>query len=168
MPWTTEEEALYTVTERALADELRTQLNDDVPSKNILDGRDYHYTNSQLIFYLRRAVKDVNHTSPHTNYTMSNFPSDHADILITGGMVFAFMADGILQLRNNIAYDDAGLRVDMFNKSQQYDQKALLFLQLFVQDKKEFKSSILPSSASAGFFGIASPFHPNWGRYGGY
>lgn len=168
MPWTDEEKELYSETERSLADDLRMQLKDDNAARNHLDAYQQHYTNAELIFYIRRAVKDINRETPHTNYTVDNFPVDHQDLLITGGMIFAFVADGVLQLRNQIDYSDAGLSLSMFNKSSLYDQKVSFYLQIYLQDRKEFKRGVLANSVSAGFYGIASPFHPNWGRYGRY
>ncbi len=158
----------YSEREQNLINDLRKQLKDDVPEKNILDGQQQHYTDDDLHFYLRRAVQDVNFESPSTRFTLENFPPEFSTLLITGGMIFAFIADGVIQLRNNLAYDDAGLRLDMFNKSDAYDRKASFFLQLYIGDKKNFKRGVLSRSLCGGFQGIASPFHPNWGRYARY
>jgi hypothetical protein len=68
------------------------------------------------------------------------------------------MAEGILQLRNQVDYSDSGLTVAMFNKTGMYQGWVGFLLQTYLSDKKAVKSAVIPKSANSGFVGIGTEF----------
>lgn len=94
---------VYSTREKQLIYELRTMLK-DVPSDvlrslNTLveEQRGERWTDTALLIYLNQAVADVNCEPAQTNYDINNFPLAWKSCIITGGMVFALVAEGILQ-----------------------------------------------------------------------
>ena len=102
----------------------------------------------------------MNNGIPRTNYTVEEFPDD--SLLVTGAMIQSFIAEGILQLRNQTDYSDAGLSVSMFNKTTGYQGWAGFLVQTYMQDKREFKRGVIARSGG-GFIGIRSQFSQDWG-----
>jgi hypothetical protein len=129
---------------------------DDDPEKNILNGKMKQYTDDRVVFFLNRALKDLNSGTPRCNYSLFNFPDD--DLLVSGAIVFALMAEGLLQLRNQVNFNDSGLSINMFDKTGQYQGWVSFLLQAYLQDKAEFKAGVIPTSYNSGFLGIGSEF----------
>lgn len=147
-----------------LISDLRVLLSDDDPEKNILNGKEEVYTDSKLLYFLRQALRDINRTSPITSYTLEDIPDPQ--LVVDGGMIYSLIAEGILQLRNSLNYNDAGLSIAMFDKTGGYQAWAGFLLQTYMNNKLEFKRSVLPSSFGAGFVGVRSQFSRDWwGRY---
>ena len=146
-----------------LVTSLRNMLADDDGNKNILNGKQEQYSDTKLQFFLDMAIRDINATSPITNYTIDTCPDQN--LIVFGGMVFCLIAEGILQIRNQLDYNDAGLSISMFNKSGGYQTWASFILQSYLMAKDQFKRSVIPSSSGAGFLGIRSQFSPYWGEY---
>lgn len=149
------------MTEAEYIAELKSMLADDDGSKNILNRKMPQYNDTQLRFFLRRALSDANGGVPPTNYTLEQFPDD--GLILTAAVIFACIAEGILQLRNQTDYSDAGLSLSMFNKTGGYQGWAGFLLQSYTQDKTDFKRGIIASSPGAGFYGIRSQFSDDWG-----
>ncbi len=147
-------------TEEELVNDLREMLADSDPTKNILNKRQQAYSDTRLKFFLKQALRDVNAGSPSTSYTLEEFPEP--DLLILGAMIFCFISEGVLQLRNQLDYSDAGLTISMFNKTSGYQAWASFILQSYVMGKNDFKRSVLSKSPGAGFHGIRSEFSSNW------
>lgn len=156
---------VLTAAEQELVDTLRAMLSDDDPSRNILNGKKEVYSDAKLLFFIKRGLSDVNSGSPKTNFTLENFPDADKDLIVSAAMVLVFMAEGILQLRNQIDYNDAGLSVSLFNKTGGYQGWAGFILQQYASSKMQFKRGLWAQSSTAGFIGIASGFHKDFGRW---
>jgi hypothetical protein len=101
-----------------IIEEFRSFIMDYKPELNILDGKQLKYTDNDLLRYLKLGLDDLNSGYPPANYTMFNFPDE--TLVIQSSFVKLLIAEGILQLRNNVNYSDSGLSLDMFNKSGAY------------------------------------------------
>lgn len=137
-------------------DQFRTCVSDDNPQANVLNGKNNQYTDDKIISMLNRALKDLNSGVPRCNYTLFNFPED--DLLVEGAIVFSLIAEGLLQLRNQVTFSDSGLTINMFDKTSGYQSWAGMMLQQYVGDKVQFKSTVLPLSMDSGFVGVGSEF----------
>ncbi len=144
-----------------LRDDLRNMLNDSVASRNILNGKEQAYSDTELDFFLKMAIRDLNAGNPRTNYKLEDFPDP--DLIIIAAMIFSFISEGVLQLRNNVDYNDAGLSLGIFNKTGAYQGWAGFLLQTYLTNKLEFKRGVISSGPGAGFIGINSPFSYDWG-----
>jgi len=149
------------VSAEELRDDLRAMLNDSVASRNILLGKEHAYSDTELDFFLKMALRDLNSGGPRTDYSLETFPDP--GLLIMAGMIFSFIAEGVLQLRNHIDYNDAGLSLSLFNKTSGYQGWAGFLLQTYLTNKVEFKRGVISNSQGAGFIGISSPFSSEWG-----
>ena len=148
------------MTELELVDELRMFISDDIPSKNILNNQEQEFSDTKLKFFLRRALGDINDHPPLTSYTIEEAPDD---LLLSGAALYAMIAEGILQARNQLDYNDAGFSISMFNKTGVYQGWAGFLLQTYTQGLNDFKRTVISSSPDAGFYGIRSPFSQDWG-----
>lgn len=139
-----------------LINSFRTQMNDVEPELNILNGKRLQYTDSRVVRFLVEGLKDINRGSPKTTYTLYDCPD--SDLLVRASAITALIAEGILQLRNQVDYSDSGFSVGLFNKTGGYQGWAGFLLQTYLQDKREFKNSIIPRSQNSGFVGVGSQF----------
>ena len=146
-----------------LVADLREMLMDEDPTKNILNSKKQQYSDLKLKFFLKQALRDANSGSPNTVFTLENFPEP--DLIITGAMIFCFIAEGILQLRNQLDYNDAGLSLSLFNKTGTYQSWANFLLQSYIGGKTDFKRGVIPNSSGSGFCGVRSQFSTDWGWY---
>lgn len=150
------------MTETEYISELQLMLSDD-GSKNILNKKMPQYNETQLKFFLRRSLEDLNSGAPETNYTLEQFPED--GLILMGAVIYSCIAEGLLQLRNQLDYNDAGLSLAMFNKTGGYQGWVGFLLQTWMNDKADFKKGLIPNSSGAGFLGIRSQFSRDWGNY---
>lgn len=148
-----------------LFDSFRTEIHDANAELNILNGGNLENTNSRILKYFQRAIRDLNSGTPITRYQIKDFPDE--GLLIDGAVIFYLIANGILQTRNQLDYSDGGLSVGMFNKTGQYQSWAQFLLQTYQQNKAAFKQGELARSFNAGFVGIGSEFGymTGWGEY---
>jgi hypothetical protein len=142
-----------------LIDNFRGKMFDDDPEKNILIGKKNQYTDNKIISLLNITMNDINSGWPKTNYDLFQFVNliDN-DMPVDGAIVFALMGEGVLQLRNQVDYSDSGLSISMFNKTGLYQSWAGIYLQDYMAQKKEFKSTVIPRSENSGFYGIGTEF----------
>jgi hypothetical protein len=143
--------------------ELRLMLQDEDGSKNILNKKMPQYNDAQLEMLLRRALSDINTDAPATDYSLEEFPQE--DLILLGATIFACIMEGMLQLRNQVDYNDAGLSISMFNKTGGYQGWAGFLLQYYIQQKNGFKRGVIANQTGAGFFGIRSQFSRDWGAW---
>jgi hypothetical protein len=153
----------YTNDEKKILEDLittfRLRTSDDDPEKNVLGGKVQQYSDNKIVQLLFTANKDINSGFPRTKYTLFEFYNKvDDDLLVNGAIVWALIGEGLLQLRNQIDYSDSGLTVAMFNKTALFQGWAGFFLQQYLIDKKEFKSTVIPGSSNSGFVGIGSEF----------
>jgi len=158
-------DVILTPAEQILVTELRALLSDDDATKNILNGKKQVYSDAKLLFFIKLGLSDVNSGSPKTAYTLDTFPKDDDDLIVQAAMVLIYMAEGVLQLRNQIDYSDAGLSVALFNKTGGYQGWAGFILQQYSAGKAQFKRGVWANTSGAGFVGIASGFHTDYGRW---
>lgn len=149
--------------EAELVADLREMIADSEPEKNILNKKEQMYSDVRLKFFLKQALRDLNAGSPRTSFTFEDFPDPH--LIVLGAMIFCFISEGALQLRNQIDYSDSGLTISMFNKTGGYQGWASFLMQSYLQSKTDFKRSVIPDRFGAGFYGIQSQFHPEWGLW---
>ena len=90
--------------ERELIHYLRTMLK-DLPNevKRTLNSlveidKGERWTDSQLLVYLNQAVSDLNAEPPHTTYMVNDFPETLRGCVMMGAMIFALIAESILQV----------------------------------------------------------------------
>lgn len=147
-----------------LFEDFRTQVLDFAAEENILNEEQIENSNVRIDRYFKRAIRDLNSGTPITRYSIFDFPDK--GLLVEGAVIFYLISQGILQLRNQLDYSDAGLSIGMFNKTGQYQSWAQFLLMGYMQAKQDFKRSVLPSSPNAGFVGIGSEFgyYSGWGE----
>ena len=143
---------VYTTREKQLIYELRTMLK-DIPSDvmrslNTLveEQRGERWTDTALLIYLNQAVADINCEPAQTNYDINNFPEAWKSCVITGGMLFALIAEGILQNGEQFSYSDAGISLNV-NLAQGYQSMAQMLLNGYVETKKSIKRAMRPHAA---------------------
>jgi hypothetical protein len=139
-----------------LIDDFRTRIYDFDSDSNILIGKVLRFTDSQVLRFLASGLKDVNRGTPKTTYTLLTFPDE--SLLVLSSVIVSLIAEGMLQLRNQVDYSDSGFSMAKFNKTGGFQGWAGFELQTYMQDKREFKQSLLPSSYNAGFVSIDTEF----------
>lgn len=140
----------------SLFDDFRTEIYDYCADKNILDDKKIVANAKNIHKYFKRAIRDLNTGVPITNYTILNFPD--TGLLVEGAVVFFLISNGILQLRNQLNYNDAGLTISMFDKSGMYMSWVQLLYNMYIQGKTAFKRTETTRKYGAGFYGIGSEF----------
>ena len=144
---------------KSLIDEFRLRMADDNPELNILNKKALKYTDDNIVKLVMSTLNDINGGFPSTNYSLSYvYNSIDNSLLLEGAMVFALLREGILQVNNQIDFNDSGLSIGMFNKTQIYQSWYGTLLQQYLQDKTEVKRAAIPNSATAGFYGIDTEF----------
>lgn len=142
-----------------LITDFRARISDDDPEKNILNKKSFQFSDDKIVQFYKSAIRDINGGSPKTNYSIFSFYArEDAGLLVTGAIIFSLMAEGLLQLRNQMDFSDSGLNIALFNKSGAYQGWAGFMLQQYIEDKREFKRGIVPRSPNSGFIGISSEF----------
>lgn len=142
-----------------LINEFRIRMSDDDPEKNILNKKKAQYSDDKIVSFLKLGAHDINGGIPPTKYSIFQlYKMGNSDLIVEGAMIFSLIAEGILQMRNQVDYSDSGLSIAMFNKTGIYQGWVGFLLQQYLADKKEFKSSVIPNSFNSGFFGITSEF----------
>ena len=148
-------------TEAELVSKLRIMLGDDDPTKNHLNNYEYKYTDPQLKFFLEFALNDINTANPATNFTYDDF--DQITLLINGAMIFSQIASGILQMDNQLDYNDAGFSISMFNKSPMKQSWIGFLLQMYISGLRDLKQGIIMGGNGSGFVGVRSGFSYDYG-----
>lgn len=144
---------IYTPKEKELIHHLRTMLKDlpdDVlRTLNTLveEQRGERWTDMQLIIYLNQSIGDINVEPAHTIYDLNNFPPAWKSCVILGGMIFALIAEGILQVGEAFSYSDNGISLNI-NLAQGYQSAAQLLLNSYSEMKKNIKRAMRPHAAS--------------------
>jgi len=100
-----------TDSEHELVHNLRIMLKDlpeeTLRSLNTLveEDRGERWTNIQLLAYLQQALAEINNSPPMTNYDINNYPSAWRACIINGGIIYALIAEGILQNGKKIIFN---------------------------------------------------------------
>lgn len=120
----------------------RNRILDQTPLQNILKG-DLEFTDDQIEGFIIEALYQINEAPPRRRkFRIENFPV--TGLLLDGAVVFMLKARGLLHLRNQISYSDAGTSVNVDDKSGYYAQWANAFEMKFLEDLKQFKRMLVP------------------------
>ena len=148
----------------SLVRSFRLKMADDDSEKNIVNKKSQQYSDNKIIQLLEAATSDINSGNPRTEYSLFHiYKNIDDDIIVNGAMIFALIAEGILQIRNQVSFNDSGLSVSIFDKTGAYQGWANFLLQQYAVDKAEIKRSVLARSKNSGFVGVGSEF-----GYGGW
>lgn len=132
-----------------LIERFRLRIYDTDPIKNILDG-ELEFTDPQIKGYILEALADINEEEPRNNYTLERFPK--TSLLLDGAVLFMFQARGLLHLRNQVSYSDAGFSVNLNDKSGQYQSWMQQKIADYLRKLSDFKRGQVPR-----FRGVGSP-----------
>lgn len=138
--------------EREWVQQLRTMLKDLPEQVNrtlgtlVEQDRGERWTDMQLLIYLNQAVADLNAEPPHTSFSLENVPEALKSCVINGGMIFALIAESILQVGESFSYSDNGISLSI-NLAQGYQSLAQMLLQGYIQLKKDIKRAMRPTAA---------------------
>ena len=156
----------YTDAEKAmyedLIDAVRLRIADDNVMKNFLYTHEERITDEQIIRLSKEAARDINAGNPPTKWTVENFYQHDSELLVEGIIIFYIISKGILHLENQIDFNDSGLTIAMFNKTGLYQSWYGTLLNEYLNNKRQFKESVVPSSFNSGFHGINSEFGYRW------
>lgn len=140
---------IYTDRERDLIRRLRVMLKDlpdeTMRSLNTLveEQRGERWSDILLLTYLQNAVADINSVPIATFYDINNFPDNWTACIVTGGLIFALIAEAIIQNGESFSYGDNGISLQI-NLAQGYQSMAQMLLSGYDQLKKDIKRSIRP------------------------
>ncbi len=123
-------------------------LDDNVEKNTLLE--ELEFTDEQVKGFIMESLYDINEYEPRTDFKLDGFPK--TSLLLDGALVFALQARGLIQLRNQISYSDAGFSVNLDDKSGNYAQWLNMVSTKYLNNLKEFKRSIVPR-----FRGVGSP-----------
>lgn len=162
----------YTAAEKEMLSRMiasfRLMAADYDPKLNILNMQKLSYSDEQIISFLQQCVDDLNIGVPPTKFSIFQFyTKGYIGLVVEGGVVFSLLSMGLLQTKNQVNYNDAGLSVNLFDKAGLYQSWYGVLMQDYLQKKQQFKSTVTASSANAGFIGIDSEFSYQ-GFYTGY
>jgi hypothetical protein len=133
-----------------LVKRFRNRILDTDPLENLLKGT-LEFSNEAIEGFIIESLYDINEAEPRRNqFTLQQFPK--TSLLLDGAMVMMLRGRGLLHLRNQISYSDAGFSVNVDDKSGHYAQWLSQVNQNYLQDRKEFKRSFTPR-----FRGVDSP-----------
>jgi hypothetical protein len=128
----------------------RSRVLDNNPLKNVLNNYEEEFTENEIVGWVEESWYMINEAEPRTNYRLDNFPK--TALLLDGAMMKMMEAKGLLHLRNQLSYNDAGFSVNLDDKSGFYAQWLSQKATVFFQDLKTFKRSKVPR-----FRGVDSP-----------
>jgi hypothetical protein len=138
--------------EKELVHQVRVMLKDlpedTMRSLNTLveENRGERWSDTQIMVYLNQAVADINAEPPHTQFQLESFPEEWKACIINGAVIFALIAEGILQNGEQFSYSDNGISLSV-NLSQGYQNIASTLLNSYTQLKKDIKRAWRPRAA---------------------
>lgn len=128
----------------------RLKIMDLDPIKNILNDQKEEFSDEEIAGFIEEAWYMINEAEPRTNHRLSRFP--RTALLLDGAMLQMLEGRGLLHLRNQISYSDAGFSVNLDDKAGHYAQWLSNKATVFFQELKNFKRSQVPR-----FRGVDSP-----------
>lgn len=138
--------------ERELIYNLRVMLkdlpDDQYRSLNTLveEQRGERWNDQQLLVYISQAVADINAEPPHSQCSINDFPEQWRACVMNGSLIFALIAEGILQNGEQFSYSDNGISLSI-NLAQGYQSMAQMLLSGYTQLKKDIKRAMRPGAA---------------------
>jgi len=143
---------VYSVREKELLHELRIMLKDTPEQINrtlntlIEEDRGERWNDTALMVYLTQCLSDINCEPAQTFYEMENYPPAWKSCIINGALVFALVAEGILQNGEQFSYSDGGISLNV-NLSQGYTSIAQMMLNGYIEMRKNIKRAMRPHAA---------------------
>lgn len=141
-----------TPVERELVHTLRVMLK-DIPddvyrSLNTLveEQRGERWSDMQLLIYINQAMADINAEPAHSEYDLTNFPPSWRACILNGGLIFALIAESILQTGEAFSYSDNGISLSI-NLAQGYQSMAQMLLTGYIQMRQTIKKAMRPQAA---------------------
>jgi hypothetical protein len=128
----------------------RSRILDNDPLKNVLNNQQQEYSDGELAGWVEEAWYMINEAEPRSNHSLESFPK--TSLLLDGAMIKMLEAQGLLHIRNQLSYNDAGFSVNLDDKSGHYAQWLSQKATVFLQELKTFKRSKVPR-----FRGVDSP-----------
>lgn len=128
----------------------RNRILDTDPLLNILNDQKLEFTDEQIAGWIEEAWFMINETEPRTNFPFTRFP--RSSLLLDGAIMMMLEARGLLHLRNQLSYSDAGFSVNLDDKAGHYAQWLSQKATVFFQELKQFKRARPPK-----FRGVGSP-----------
>lgn len=139
--------------ERELVHYLRVMLK-DIPddifrSLNTLveEQRGERWSDMVLLVYLNQAMAEINAEPAHTTYNLENYPPAWRACILQGGMIWALIAEGVLQIGETFSYSDNGISLSI-DLSGRYQSMVQTLLAGYQQLKKDIKRAMRPFAAS--------------------
>ena len=132
----------------------------DEPQLNVLIRRK-EFSDPLIRLCITLMVADFNQIHISTGFTVKSFPPGTESIQIYGTIYHLLMSASLLQVRNHLPYNDAGLSVAQFAKSGEYTGVADRFKAQFEQSALQVKYDI---NMFQGYGGVPSEY--SW--FGGY
>lgn len=133
-----------------LIERVRNRLLDVDPEENMLEGK-LEFDDPRIEGALKESLYRSNDTSPEEYFSIYDYP--RKSILVQGAVAQLLEARGLLHLRNQINYNDAGLSVGIEDKHQFYQQAAAMAQQEFQRMLADYKKTVIPD-----MLGISSPY----------
>ena len=135
---------------KQLVERFRYKILDLDPLENILKG-DVEFDDKRIEHFIIEALHDINETEPRTNISLQKF--NRTGLLLDGAVIQMLKGRGLLHVRNQVSYNDAGFSVNVDDKSGYYAQWLGQLSADYMQKRKEFKMSMVPR-----FRGVDSPY----------
>lgn len=140
---------------QSLIHRLRLRLADIDPDLNTLYEKLEH-SDDVLEGYIIESLYDINEAEPRRKqFRIERFPK--TALLLDRAVVFALSSQAILQVRNQVSYNDAGFSTNLNDKGPMYEQMQQIRLAQYKQDLKEFKRTLVPRMK-----GVHSPLGRRW------
>lgn len=132
----------------------RRKILDNDPLKQILNNYQQEFSDDDLSGWITEAWYAINETEPQTSYALDQFPK--TVLLLDGAILQMCEAKGLLHLRNQVSYNDAGFSVNLDDKFSAYAQWLTLKEQTYLTELTRFKRR------PPGFMGVGSPLRRWW------
>jgi len=158
----------FQANETVFRESVRKYLRDMAPFNTLLSDKET--PDDILDMCIEMALSDFNTTAPViSNYSVQNFPS--FIILVYGTVIQVLMSAGVLQSRNDLDYNAAGVSVRVSDKAGQYQQWIANFQQQYEVKKTNLKIFMNAEMAWGGVdseYGLISGNIDGWwfSRYG--
>jgi hypothetical protein len=140
--------------------ELVTEFLQDEPQLNVLLNK-REFSPSLVKLAIRLMVSSFNRNHFVTAYTSGDFPDGTLEVQIYGTIFHLLQSASLLQVRNHLPYNDAGLSVAQFSKSGELMGLAERFKAQFEESALQIKYDL---NIFLGWGGVLSEY----AYYGGF
>lgn len=145
------------IEDQEIAEELLARIRADAADedrfKNLLELFEFTFTDEQIYGYIKESIEDINSGYPRSDYRLSTLGD--LTMIKNGAIVHAFMAKGILEMKNSVPINDQGVQINTYDKGPNFQAAAQYFAQEFQSQKANLKSALYFNNM---FVGIYSDF----------